>query len=90
MNGANVPRVQQQPYQQQHFREVYDPAYNAKPGSAYLMRREQGGNAFTRDSVPIREPRAPDGSGKNGAGFVQKLGRPIEESGQTTHAFTFS
>lgn len=86
MNGANVPRVQQQqqPYQQQHFREVYDPAYNAKPGSSYLMRKEQGGSAFTRDSVPIREPRAPDGSGRNGAGFVQKLGE------QPTHAFTLS
>lgn len=88
MNGANAPRVQQQPYQQQHFREVYDPAYNAKPGSAYLMRREQGGNASTRDSVPIREPRAPDGSGRNGAGFVPKLAGPVDESQQVNHVFT--
>lgn len=90
MNGTNVPRAQQQPYQQQHFREVYDPAYNAKPGSSYLMRREQGGNAYTKDSVPIREPRAPDGSGRNGAGFVQKFGIPLHETGQTNQAFTTS
>lgn len=83
MNGANTPRAQQQPlaYQQQHFKEVYDPAYAAKPGSTYLMKREQSGTSYTKDILPIREPRAPDGSGRNGAGFVQRPERPIEGSG---------
>lgn len=71
-NSVNMPRAQQQPFQQQHFRDVYDPAYSAKPNSTYLMRREQGGSGFAKESVPIREPRAPDGSGINGGGFVQR------------------
>lgn len=81
MNGNNQPRVQQQPYQQQHFREVYDPAYAARPGSSFLMRREQSGSPHTNPGMPIREPRAPDGSGVNGTGFVHRVERPFEQTG---------
>lgn len=76
-NGNSQPRAQQQVYQQQQqqLRELYDPGYIAKPTSNFLMRREQSGSPSMRDTAPIREPRAPDGSGVNGAGFVQRTDR---------------
>lgn len=67
-NGQNISR----PQQQQQLREVYDPSYAAKPSSTYLLRREQGQDGALKEVQPVREPKAPDGSGKNGAGFVKR------------------
>jgi len=72
-SGQNSPRLQQpqyQQYQQQQLREVYDPGYAAKPNSTYLTRRAQGHESLNKEIQPIREPKAPDGSGRGGAGFV--------------------
>lgn len=86
-NQNNMPRTQQpfqQQYQQQQqqLREVYDPNYAAKPNSTYLMMREQPRQSPTREGIPIREPRAPDGSGRGGAGFVIKSHSAAEQPSQ--------
>lgn len=81
-SGQNSPRPQQsqyQQYQQQQLREVYDPGYAAKPNSAYLMRRAQGHESPNKEVQPVREPKAPDGSGRGGAGFVQRRSLILDE-----------
>jgi len=85
-NGQNMQRVQQQQFQQQQLREVYDPEYAAKPGSSFLLRREQGEGTL-REMQPLREPKAPDGSGRNGAGFLLRLNKHADDSIQAIEAF---
>ncbi|KAK5090953.1 hypothetical protein LTR05_001131 [Lithohypha guttulata] len=65
--GNNSPRAQQQ-----QQREAYEPNYSAKPNSTYLMKREPGyeNPNPNKEAQPIRAPKAPDGSGRGGAGFV--------------------
>ena len=85
-SGQNSPRPQQaqyQQYQQQQLREVYDPGYAAKPNSTYLLRREQGHENPNKDIQPIREPKAPDGSGRAGAGFVQRRSIALNPAAQS-------
>ncbi|KAF1816956.1 hypothetical protein P152DRAFT_4718 [Eremomyces bilateralis CBS 781.70] len=55
-------------------KQLFDPSYTAKPGSAYAQRRDpsdRGAATPTNDDAqqPIREPRGPDGSGRGGFGF---------------------
>lgn len=87
-NGQNTQRAQQhQQFQQQQLREVYDPGYAAKPGSTFLMRREQGEGNSSKESQPIREPKAPDGSGRNGAGFLPRPSKYADDPAQPVEAF---
>lgn len=81
-NNVGRSQQQQQQYQQQ-LREVYDPAYVAKPASTYLTRREQGADSFAKAGQPIREPKAPDGS----PGFSIKRRSVIDETSQTAVSF---
>lgn len=48
-------------------KELYDPDYSVKPGNVMIQRREQSGLG-----QPTRQPRGPDGSGRGGAGFVNR------------------
>jgi len=88
--GQNSPRPQQPQhpqYQQQQLREVYDPGYAAKPNSAYLMRREYGQESPNKEVQPIREPKTPDGSGRGGAGFVQRRSIILDDSSQVAQMY---
>ena len=59
----------------QQFKEVYDPGYAPKPA---MLRREPQ----NKDLQPIREPKAPDGSGRGGAGFVQRRSLMLNANAQ--------
>ncbi|KAK5946430.1 hypothetical protein PMZ80_000573 [Knufia obscura] len=86
-NSLRPQQPQYQQYQQQQLREVYDPGYAAKPNSTYLMRREQGHVNTNRETQPIREPKAPDGSGRGGAGFVQRRSTLSDGTAQTAQTY---
>lgn len=68
-NNNNNPRLNQQPAQQLRSRpqELFDSEYAAKPNAFRLAARGEGNEAPSRE-MPIREPRAPDGT----AGFAAK------------------
>jgi len=51
-------------------KELYDAAYSVKPGNISIQRREQ--SSSPAPGQPTRQPRGPDGSGRGGAGFVNR------------------
>lgn len=68
--------VQQGQYAQvQQPKEVYDPGYAPKPA---IMRREPQ----NKEAQPVREPKAPDGSGRGGGGFVQRRSLVLNATAQ--------
>lgn len=59
-------------------RQLYDPAYTAKPDSMYIQRRDgqtDSGRSTPNEQLPTRNPKGPDGSGRGGFGFALGGGR---------------
>ncbi|KAI9735210.1 MAG: hypothetical protein M1834_001800 [Cirrosporium novae-zelandiae] len=56
-------------------RQLYDPAYTAKPDSPFGPRRGDCRNGSPKEQEPIRSPKGPDGSGRGGFGFGGHRGR---------------
>ena len=52
-------------------RQLFDPNESTKPDALRMQKQDLGSNAIE----PIREPRAPDGSGRGGFGFAPRGGR---------------
>ncbi|KAL9130989.1 MAG: hypothetical protein Q9217_000978 [Psora testacea] len=52
-------------------RQLFDPNDSAKPDNLRLQKKE----AVPNTMQPVREPRAPDGSGRGGFGFAPRGGR---------------
>ena len=50
-------------------KQLYDPNYNAKPTSSYVQRQWNANSRPDEDQI-IRQPKAPDGSGRGGFGFA--------------------
>ncbi|KAG8533311.1 uncharacterized protein KY384_002094 [Bacidia gigantensis] len=55
----------------QKTRQLYDPNESAKPDAF----RPQKKDPHLSENHPVREPRAPDGSGRGGSGFAPRGGR---------------
>lgn len=57
-------------------RQLYDPSYSAKPDSAYVQkqaaRSTDARSKATGEDHVIRQPKAPDGSGRGGIGFMPR------------------
>ena len=58
-------------------KQLFDPNSTPKPDSIYQQRKEAASNAGTpslEDQI-IRQPRGPDGSGRDGFGFTERAGQ---------------
>lgn len=59
-------------------RQLFDPMYTAKTDSTYIQKRDgqtESGRSTPSEQLPIRNPKAPDGSGRGGFGFASRGGR---------------
>jgi hypothetical protein len=58
-------------------RQLFDPNYTEKSTSQYPQRKANGesGLSTPNEERPIRAPRGPDGSGRNGFGFASRGGK---------------
>ncbi|KAF2638038.1 hypothetical protein P280DRAFT_88850 [Massarina eburnea CBS 473.64] len=59
-------------------RQLYDPTYSPKPGSAYVQKKESSASRPSTPNgleKPIREPRGPPASGRGGGGFAPRGNR---------------
>lgn len=57
-----------------NIRQLYDPNDTGKPGASSVLKKET--SAAPNEVQPIRNPKAPDNSGRGGFGFVPRGGRP--------------
>lgn len=55
------------------IRQLYDPNDTGKPGASSVLRKET--SAAPNEVQPIRNPKAPDNSGRGGFGFAPRGGR---------------
>lgn len=56
-------------------RQLYDPSYSPKPGSAYVQKKDSSTSRPSTPSDqerPIREPRGPQAIGRGGRGFAPR------------------
>jgi hypothetical protein len=61
-------------------RQLYDPSYTPNPNSTYVQRKENGGSRPDTPNLeklekPIREPRGPQNTGREGRGFATRGAR---------------
>ncbi|EPS44009.1 hypothetical protein H072_2021 [Dactylellina haptotyla CBS 200.50] len=78
--NQNLPQHQHQ-HQQQQPQGLYDPNYSQKP-PGHLQFYNQNGPP---SQFPVREPKAPDGTGRGGFGFATRGGGGGMGSGMMPH-----
>ncbi|KAK6539737.1 hypothetical protein TWF694_009937 [Orbilia ellipsospora] len=72
--GNNMHNQSMPQHQQQQGQGLYDPNYSQKPLSSQQFFNQGGPHGPPTSQFPVREPKAPDGTGRGGFGFAARGG----------------